>query len=196
MAITTVAQARAEVLQRVRDPNNVQHADVILDVLTDAQRLVAVAMASTSTDATLTLTPRQVLYTYSAIASDVARILHVTYQGRALQRANWREFSHAHPVWLHAVGDVPRHWDVIGHNLLAVFPSPPTATRSVTVRYVPILGTLGASDALTIPSAHVPLMLDIAEEVLLLRARLFPSIEGAVAAEDRHIDAKTMRPPL
>ena len=195
MAYTTVAQVRAAVGRRVRDPNVIQNDDVMLPVISDCQRLVNAALASVVTEATVTLTHRQVLYSYGAIASDVVRVVSVTADsGRLLQRIDWRQLAHADPRWVHAVGDEPRHWDVFGHNLIFIHPSPPESVgRTATVKYVQELNDVTSGSALSIPAAHANLMIDMIEEVLLLRNRLLPSLEGADAALERHLDSKLVR---
>lgn len=196
MAFTTVAQVQAALARRVRDPNVVQNADIILPLISDCQRLTNAAFAGVTTDVTLTLTHRQVLYEYAAVASDIVRVLSVTADtGALLQRVDWRQLAHADPRWLHAVGDAPRHWTTIGHNLLLLHPSPPESIgRTVTIHYVQDLADVTSGSTLEIPSAHVSFLLDMAESVLLVRNRLFPSMEGADAALERHLDSKLVRP--
>ena len=191
MAITTVNQATAELYRRVRDVNETAHASVMLPVLSDCQRLINAAYGGVLTDVTLTRTSAQTLYPYSDLASDVIRCVSVVYSGRVLQRLNWRELANIDPQWLRAIGSTPRVWDMIGHNLLLIYPSPTIAsTKAVTVRYVPELADLTAGENLAIPAAYVTPMLDLAEEVLLWRHRTFMSIEGAAAAVERHSDVR------
>ena len=193
MAFTTVAQVQAAVARRVRDPNVITHGDVMLAVLSDCQRLVNAALGSVVADDTLTLVHRQVLYTYAEVAADVVRVVKVTSDaGRVLQQVDWRQLVNADPHWLHAVAEEPRYWFAVGHNLLGIYPSPPGTGRTATVRYVQDLADLGSGDTLDIPSAHANMMIDMAEEVLLLRARLFPSLAGADEALTRHTDSKLM----
>lgn len=196
MAFTTVAQVQAALSRRVRDPNVTQNADIMLALLSDCQRLVNAALGSVVTTATVTLTHRQTVYAYGEVASDIVRVLGVTADtGAQAHQIDWRQLAHNDPRWIHAVGDEVRHWDVIGHNLILLHPSPPESVgRTATVQYVQELADLGSGDTLDIPPAHVNLMIDMAEEVLLLRNRLFPSLEGADAALERHLDSKLVRP--
>lgn len=196
MSITTVNEATDELYRRVRDVDGTAHASVMLSVLSDCQRIVNAAYGGVVTTVTFTRTFEQTLYPYSDFASDVIRCLSVTYSGNVLHRLNWRELANINPQWLRATADTPLAWDMIGHNLLLIYPSPTqVSAKDVSIRYIPELADLAAGGTLAIPQAHVTLMLDLAEEVLLWRHRTMVSIEGAAAAVERHSHGRLVEAP-
>ena len=195
MSITTVNEATDELYRRVRDSGQTAHASVMLSVLSDCQRLTNALYGGVLTDVTLVRVKQQSLYLYSAIASDVIRCVSVTYRGETLHRTNWKELANFDPLWLRAVADTPRVWDMIGHNLLCIYPAPDVGSfKNVVVRYVPELADLSAGGTLAIPTQHVPPMLDLAEHVLLWRHRTMVSVEGANAALERHSHVRVVDP--
>ena len=192
MAITTVAAAQSAVLRRVRDTNGTAHADVILDVLSDCQRIVNACYGGVMIDDTLTLVPGQTVYLFTTFANDVVRVIDVGFGGKPLRRIAWEELAADNPQWLHAGGSVPQFWDTIGHALLVVGPSPLTAgTTTVGIRYIQELADLTAGGNFEVPPAYVSLVMDMACEVLLLRQRLLPSIAEAADASQRHSVVRT-----
>lgn len=184
MAVSVVS-SQARILRRVRDTAGTAHIDVLLDVMSDCQRLVNACYGGVLTDDTLTLTPGQTIYAYSDFTpADVVRVLDVSLYDRPLHRTDWKMFAAHNPRWVHAQG-VPRTWDTCGHTLLIVYPSPVEAT-TVTVRYIPELVDLTSGGNYEIPDHHVVLVEDLVCEILLLRQRLFPSIDEAASAANRH----------
>ncbi len=183
---TTVAAAESLLLTRVRDVQAVAHGDVLLDVLSDCQRIINACYGGVVATASLTLVHRQTCYVRSDVATNVVRPVQVTANNRILTRTPWTELKSDNPDWLHGVG-MPRVWDFIGHNLLVVYPSPPqAAAMTASVRYITETADCTAGGTLEIPDAHVSAMLDLAAEVLLLRQRLFPSIAEAAQSLTQH----------
>lgn len=183
---TTVAAAEAAILTRVRDVAATAHGDVLLDVLSDCQRIINACYGGVLATASLTLVHRQVCYVRSDVATNVVRPTQVSVNGRILTRTPWVEFKADNPQWVHGVG-MPRAWDFIGHNLLAIYPSPREGDAlTASVRYITETADCINGGALEIPDAHVPALLDLVCEVLLLRQRLFPSIQEAAESFVHH----------
>ena len=182
VAVTT---SQARILRRVRDTAGTAHVDVLLDVMSDCQRLVNACYGGVLTDDTHVLTPGQTIYPYTDFTTgDVVRVLDVSLDERPLHRVDWRTLAASDPTWLHTQGQ-PRVWDTLGHALLLVYPSPPN-TATVSIRYIPELVDLTSGGNYEIPDHHVVLVEDLVCEVLLLRQRLFPSIDEAAEASNRH----------
>ena len=183
---TTVAAAQSAILTRVRDVAATAHGDVLLDVMSDCQRVINACYGGVFATASMTLTTRKVGYIRTDIAANVVRPIQVAVDGRILTRVPWTEFKSADPFWVHAVGK-PQAWDFVGHNLLFVYPSPrdgEVVTADVT--YITETADCTAGGTLEIPDAHVPAFLDLVCEVLLLRQRLFPSIQEAAESFTHH----------
>ena len=189
MAITTVNGALDALFARVRDTSQAAHGDVALDVLSDVQRLVNACYGAVLVDDTLAMTANQTVYSYGDVASDIVRIVDVQALGHSLDRTMWRALSGELPAWVHQNGQ-PRVWDTLGHNTLFIAPSDPTVT--LTIRYIKECAALTAGGSFEVPAPYVTLCIDIAAEVLLLRQRLFPSIEEAANAANRHSDPRSL----
>lgn len=187
MAITAVNDALTALYLRVRDPAGTVHSDVALDVLSDCQRLVNACYGAALTDATITLTPGQTFIPWTSIASDVVRIVHVIQDERTVAQVPWQSLATTDVGWVHARGQNVLAWDSVGHSLLVVYPTPDLASaRSITVRYVAELVDLVSGGTFVVPPTYVTLCIDLAAEILLLRQRLFPSIDEAAQAVFRH----------
>lgn len=188
----TVNQATDAILRRVRDVGGVAHNDVLLDVLSDCQRVVNACYGNVLTDTTFTTTANKSIYYWTDIASDIVRIVQVSIDGRILHKTEWRQLSQNDPFWMQSSG-VPRVWDTIGHNLF-VLSKPPNSAITVSVRYVSECIDLVAGGSFAVDETCVPLIMDLTCEVLLLRQRLFPSIEEAAQSAIRHANVSRVDP--
>lgn len=165
----TVTQAETLIYERVRDSAGTQHADVILPLMSDIQRLINACYGPVMVDGTLTGVAGQSFYSYSSIASDVVRPIQVSLDGRPLRRTDWRQLSAFDSRWSHAIG-TPRVWDLYGHKLLVISPTKNSITFDV--RYIQELADLTAGGSFAIPDPYITLLIDMTCDILLLRTRL------------------------
>jgi hypothetical protein len=100
---------------------------------------------------------------------------------RDLTKTNWRHLAQADRGWLKRTGGVAECWCHFSPSRVIVYPTPydPTILHFVYTRLTNPL-TVDA-DVVELPDNLHPAMLDMAEEILLARQRLFPSIEAATA---------------
>lgn len=176
--------------RRIRDPANTAHPIAsVITLLSHIQRVINSATGAVKTSATLTLAspyPQNLYDTSVSPLTAFDRIERVTYQNDDLERGNWREM-HAHdPYWATAAGVLPREWDRIGRGLLVVTPSLVNAGASVVCTGTKALAALttGAS-ATEMPDNHMPAILAMGEQLLLMRQRLMASVKPSVEQLDK-----------
>lgn len=175
----TGATAITALAARVRDSGNTMHTRANLaSILTHCQRAVNLHLRVRRDEATLTLDFGRTLYRTNEVAADVARIERVRVHGRTLPEVAWGHLMHNRNDWYRAVDDAPSTWARIGSTLLVVTPAPWEAL-DVEVVYV-TTPTAVADDAveLDLSNEHVPMLLDLAEGITLLRGRQLASLNA------------------
>ena len=170
------------VLRRVRDPGGTAHSRAFTrELLSDLQRHVNGATRAVLTTATLTLNPRQQLYSISGLLTDCLRVEYVRDAGRDVPPVPWRTLGRADRLWTRKVGSTPEAWATIGRDLLVITPGM-DETRTVTVVYTTLTTALAADqDATELPDQRLPAVLDLAEAILLLRHRLLSVAPSAAS---------------
>jgi hypothetical protein len=160
-----------ELSRRLRDPNNERHArSLVRDVLTQCQRVINIYGEHVTTTASFTTTAGRTLYATSEVASNVAKIAAIRYEGRELLEVGWRQLVHADPHWLRNVGTSPQQYARIGGNLFALVPAGPALTVSVVYVTTPADLTDGVGDV-ALPDEQLPALLDMGELVLTARTK-------------------------
>lgn len=169
-----------ELSRRLRDLTSTGYprAD-ILDILNRTQRALNARLGLVHTSATFT-TATTPLYSVDAIDTDIVRIVDVRDDERPLQRVPWPTLVHQDAKWLRLKG-TPEVWSPIGRTMIAVIPTPNIARdlTAISIKMTTNLADAGAP-VIDIPDDFKPILLDLAEAVLLVRAREFKMIEAAL----------------
>jgi hypothetical protein len=194
--VAETAGSLATVLsRRIRDPQNTAHdlTTVVYPILSYCQQLVNAA-GDVRREATLpallspVATPFTTLFINNWMRMTEVRVGKNTPAAIAatpLPRINWRTLAANDPHWLRATAPRPRYWDLIGQNVMLLWPlwtTPFTILRRTLV--TPATLTTAASIT-ELPDEHMPMILALAESVLLLRQRLLTSIPQAAERAQR-----------
>ena len=175
----TAGTLTSEISRRVRDPNNTAHlAADIRTLLTHAQRIINTHTQALVVEETLSFVAGRTIGSTVNLTT-IDRVTTVRVDNVDLALVPWRSLKYHDPHWLTTLGSSAAFWAPIGRMLFAVLPGP-TATRAVTVVGPKITTTLSAtSTAIELRDAHMSAVLNIVEQVLLLRQRLFASAQKA-----------------
>lgn len=179
----TAGSLTTEVSRRVRDPNNTAHAVAdIYVLLTHAQRIVNSHTRALLVSEDYILVGNDVTGTTRACAA-IDRIETIRFNDVDLARVPWQSLKHNTPRWLttYASWTSLPFWSPIGRMLFAVTPGP-TTNASITIVGTKVTTALtSASSATEIRDQHMPAILNIVEQLLLLRQRLFVSAQQSGA---------------
>lgn len=171
-----------EVARRLRDTTNTAYPRAtVLNVLNRVQDALNVRLGLVHATATFS-TGNQALYLTSAIATNYAYPVQMfDVSGRELDLVPFDRLTQQDDRWLRTEGTRPEFYAPIGRELLAIGPIPRTP-MTLTLRYIkhPTALVDAAAPLWDLPDEHKPLLLDLAEAVLLLRARDFRAIQEAV----------------
>ena len=169
---TSGAQLIDALARRVRDTTNFAHSRVfLLDILNRCSYSVNASTRSKVTSVSLTPDPGKTLYATTAIKVIGVRDIN----GRDLMETPWQSLVLNDPSWLHRIGPQHEMFAQIGRDLLVIYPAVKAADiRALTLRVVTTPTAL-ADDAVAwaLPDELVPLLLDLAEVIVLFRGRVF-----------------------
>ncbi len=167
--------------RRLRDVGSTAHPRALLaTVLTQCHRTLNIHQRVQRTTTTLNLNGRT-LYRTSDIAADVGSVERVIVDQRDLQEIHWTHLIQNDPRWLRATAERPRTWARIGRSLLAITPAP-WEPLDVTVSYLVVPpAVVDAATAILWPEELMPQLLDLAEGVMLCKARLYDAMDGAMS---------------
>jgi len=180
------------VLRRVRDPAGVLHSrDFVRSLLTRTQRAVNASREDVLTEVSYTVEPRRVIFPLAGdvqLGSSAVRIKSVRAGGRQLPRVDWTTLHGADARWFRAVeDDSPQYWDQIGADLFILWPASPIV-QTVTITVVKLTNEfMSESTASELPDNRLPAVRDLAEKILLVRARLFRSLKEADSRLTEHL---------
>lgn len=180
------------IARRIRDPNNGAHtATDIRTLLTHAQRIINSHTNALLAEESATQTAGTVILSTANLTS-VDRVNTVRYEGRDLDLVPWESLKLHDPTWLTTLGATPRVWAPIGRMLFAVWPGA-LADRTLTIVGPKITAALSSAGTATeIRDQHMPAILNLVEQLLLMRHRLFTSAKKA--AERRPFVSKGGNP--
>lgn len=173
--ITTLAQ-------RLRDADSTAHSrDLLLRILSQSQRAINFHdRVRRQTTVSFTTSVGRTLYRTSEIAADIARIERIRVFDRTLHEVNWHELKDSSPTWYRDVAGAPHTWARIGGTLWALTPGS-WDPRAIEVVYVIITAdVVDDATAIDLPDEFVPMLLDLAEGIMLMKARLFAQMDGAL----------------
>ncbi len=171
-----------ELAVRLRDPSNVAYPRAtVLNVLNYVQYAVNVRLGLVHNTATLT-TGNQALYATTSFATDYIYPVQIfDANNEEIDLVPYTTLVHQDRDWLRAQGNRVLIAAPIGRELLALTPIP-YQPQTLTIRYVKKPKAL-ADDAGTAdwPDEYKPLVLDLAEALLLLRGRYWNGIQEAIS---------------
>lgn|SRR3990167_2691722 len=170
----TFATMIDRVLERVQDAggSGTSRADV-LRILGLAQQQVNIETSTIKSSVTLTTVPRQAFYPMQGFINDCAKIKHVISDGRQLDEIPFASLVEFDLDWARKTSARPDVWAVVGKNILVIYPTT-DSPQDIEVIYVTIPSiTTSEDDDLVLGDAYVPMILDLAEQLLRLRSRQF-----------------------
>lgn len=171
-----------EVARRMRDTSNTAYPRAtVLNILNRVQDAINVRLGLVHATATFA-TSNTALYSTSTIASNYAYPVQMfDAEGRELDLVPFDRLTQQDDRWLRLRGQRPEFFSPIGRELLAVGPVPFSAS-TLTLRYIKHPTALADAGAplWDLPDEHKPLLLDLVEAVLLLRARDFRAIQESL----------------
>ncbi len=175
---TTAGVVVTEVLRRVRDEQGAGHTrEFTLRIISHAQRLINRLVGAVTVDTTLTLQPTQLIYDLSGTFTDALRVISVRWQEHDLDQVNLQFLRNVDVSWPRNVSGEPAVFSQIGLDLLLIYPVP-TESASVGITYVKDTGLIPGEDIdMEVPDHAMPLIIDLAASILLLRQRDFRPIE-------------------
>lgn len=181
----TANQATSDLLRRTRDPSGLAfaptgYADLrtfIRDLLTRAQISVNGATRSVIDSATLTTNARRLFYVLSSDVPTAIKVLFVRDNNNDLNLTTLRELNGFRQSWHRDIGARHDVYAVVGRDVLIVYPAKEIAS-TVTVISTKVTSTLAAeADTFDIPDSDVPAVMDLAEIIMLLKARKFDVVK-------------------
>lgn len=171
-----------EVARRLRDTTNTAYPRAtILNAINRVQDAMNVRLGLVHASTTF-VTSNTALYSTSAIATDYAYPVQMYDQNqRELNLLAFERLTQQDEEWLRSFGNRPEFYAPIGRELLAVSPIP-YVPMTLTLRYVKHPTALADAGAplWDLPDEHKPLLLDLVEALMLLRARDFHAIQEAI----------------
>lgn len=171
---TTAGIVVTEVLRRVRDEQGAGHSRVFaLDIISHAQRIINRFTGSVTTEATLTLRPKTLVYDLTGTFTDALQVISVKYRGEELVQAGLKLLGSVDVSWPRNIEGEPTVFSQVGLDLLIIYPVPNTPATA-TVTYVKDIGLIPGEDIdMSLPDHAMPLVKDFATAVLLIRQRDF-----------------------
>lgn len=177
--VTTAGVVVTEVLRRVRDEQGAGHSRVFtLDIISHAQRIINRFTGSVTTEATLTLRPKTLVYDLTGTFTDALQVISVKYQGEELLSAGLKFLGNIDVSWPRNIEGEPKVFSPVGLDLLIIYPVP-NSPATATVTYVKDIGLIPGEDIdMSLPDHAIPLVKDFATAVLLIRQRdLVPAVK-------------------
>lgn len=178
--------------ERVRDPQHLATPEAVKQtILSEAQRVVAVATKALITPSTRTYTPT-LLPVVDYTTFEIASVVSILVFDRELPRVPWRTLAQHDPYWITRAAPAPTCWDMIGRRHFLLWPRPIGGSIAYKLRGVAIPPDLGSAGLnMAIDDQHMPGILTLAEQLLLLRQRLLVSL--VPAAERQKADVTVGR---
>lgn len=180
---TTANLVVDELLRRVRDTQGSAHSRAaVLRLVSDLQRLLNFKTQAVTDTATLSTTPRRLLYDLPSEAASAGPVLEVTSGSLPLAETSLEALAGISPGWFREIGSAFEAWAQPGRTLLVLYPAL-TAASSVTVRYVKLLNDLTSEgQTLELPDQRLHELHMLGEAVLSASMR---KVEHAAALIER-----------
>jgi hypothetical protein len=181
VAVSTQAGVLVDqVLQRVRSPEGITAPrSFVLKMLSASQNLVNAKLNLVLDTATLTTEPERVFYPIRALLPQAQKPLFVQEGPRDLVYAPWRSFWYMKRGWPRQLGERYELWSLIGRDVLVVWPARRVATPLVVTSTRLTVALANERDLMELPDDTLPMVVDLAEVLTLLRMRnLAPASEA------------------
>jgi len=161
-----------QVLHRVRDPQGVVASRAfVLDMLSKAQQLVNAKLAFVLDETPLVTEPLRCFYPIRSLLPQSQTVMFVTVGNKDLLRVPWRGFWAMKRGWPREVAEQMQLWSLVGRDVLVLWPSRRVAT-TVTVKSAKLTTPLVNEQSVPdLPDDVLPLVVDLAEVLVLLKMR-------------------------
>lgn len=175
---TTAGDLADILLNRVRDPHGTAHErSMVLRLLSECQRLVNAETRAVLAEADLTVDSSNTILDIQHLLPWALRIETVRDGLRDLPRCgSWRELAEADRLWLRRTGGRLEQWCHFTPARVLLYPAPNDPTTVTLVYTLRTRDFTHDTDELELPPNLEPAILDLAEQLLLMRQRLFASI--------------------
>lgn len=192
----TAGSLATSLLSRVRDPRGTAHElFTVFVILSHCQRLVNAATRAVLVDVPLYRFPGNPFIPVCQITPAIMRVEQVRAFDQVIPRTDWTSLANHNPTWLKRQASVPMVWAPVGGDLLCIWPaaSSPDACQAVVTgtKYTADLTTF--NQPMELPDQHSAAILNMGEELLLLRQRLM-SLSLKAAAERQKATLMQGRP--
>lgn len=172
----------SELLRRVRDPQGAIHSRAFArDILSRCQQIVnAYKQLIIVTEPVATL-PLQQVYQLRAVLPKASSVVGIYEKGNPLTDAgNFIDLAHADPRWFRRTGDRFDSFARCGDDIFIVTPGKEVAS-TIYVNYVKLTEPL-TNDGVSFDfrDHDLPVVMALAEAVLLLRNRDFGSLDTII----------------
>lgn len=172
-----------ELLQRlaIRIRGEAHTFETMLAILSKAQQLVNASQQAVLASTSLVTVPYLQLYDLSTYVPEQVHVLTVQEGNRDLDRLrDWKELGWHDRRWFRRFGDRFESFALLGRDLLILYPAK-DYDSSVTVVYAKLLDPFESGESIVeLPDDLTPLVLDVAESLLLIKERRVESIAAAV----------------
>src|SRR5262245_36284584 len=168
-------------LQRTRDPQGTANTRLFVrTILSMAQQLTNAGIKAIIDELPLVTEPMRQVYPIKDLLPVSANIVAVREEGRDLKEVDWRTLAQVDRQWPRRTGSRFETYSLVGRDLLIVHPALPE-TSHVDVHYAILTAELTSESTRTeLHDDFVPVVLDLAETVLLMRGRQFDQANAAL----------------
>ena len=165
-------------LLRVRDPDATAHArPFVLRLLTQCQRLINAETRAVLSSADLTADASSTILDIQHLLPWAIRVETIRDGIRDVQRCgSWHEIAGSDRYWLKRTAGRPVVWCHFTPARILLYPAP-IDPMTLTLIYTLKTNILTETTPLQLPFNLEPAILDLAEEIILVRQRLFLSIK-------------------
>jgi len=191
--VAIAADLISEVLTRVRDPNGTAHSrQFVLRMVTEAQRLVNAETRALLGEAVVTVdSTNSLLDITGLLPTDCIRVETIRDGLRDITKApSWRTLAQADRRWRYTKGSIVSAWAPIGPMRVALYPALTTPT-DLTLVFTRRPPALTESTPIDLPEPLQPALVNLVEQILLCRHRLYPSQEVAQGRFDDVVQQTT-----
>lgn len=183
MAIT-IETARTDVLTRVRMLGTVPYSVTqIYRILSKCQQIINLLLGRVLDTATLTTSASTYFYDLRTEIPTAMKVVSITESNRTLRHfGSWKDFAEYSRTWLADTGTRFEAWYQLGAHLLILYPAK-TGASSVEVTFVKAPAAMTANDdVFELADEDVPLVIDLAEILLLVSIRRYAELKLRIAA--------------
>jgi hypothetical protein len=178
-----VGQVVDNVLQRVRDPNGTAHSRAfVLKLLTEVQRLINADSRAVLGEADITVDGETPFLDVTGLLGTACIRIETLRDGlRDVTKAtSWREIAQADRRFLKRTGGIIDVWAPIGPMRCLLYPAPDHDTVLTAIYTKLTTPFVDETVGVELPDPLVPALVNLTEQILLCRQRLYPSIQPAM----------------